>query len=168
MILPEDVINQYTFEQPNPTKLKEYLINHYNLLTLRKYKEQQQFLTAEEIYQHMSNKIIEFYTQHNNNKVLTNPAPPKLIKPTFWADEHLDTFKTFIQEQCTVTTKPTLKFKELMTTFTRVTNVEATYKWSARYADIFNTLNIKYERVIDPKYAHSTGTYYVYLKLKKI
>ena len=65
MILPEDVINEYKFEQPSPIGLKEYLINYYNSLTLHKYKEQQQFLTAKEIYQHMPNKIIDFYTQHN-------------------------------------------------------------------------------------------------------
>jgi hypothetical protein len=132
------------------------------LTTLRKYKNDGVFLTSEEIYQHMPNKIIEFYTANSNMTV------KKIKPPTFWADEHLETFKTFILEKCKASTTPDLKFKELMTTFTRLTNIEATYKWSAKYETIFNNLNIKYERVIDPKFSHSTGTFHLYLKFKNI
>jgi hypothetical protein len=159
MILPEEVINHYNFELQN-TKidaLKEHLIHHYNSLTLKKYKETGEFYSKDEIVDSLPPKIVEWFYYTKKDK-----------KQVFWAenDFYLEKFKTFIHSKYIQTDECQLKFKDLMISFGKLCQMDIPYTWSSKYAILCKNLDIKYEKVIDPRYANSTGTYHVNLKLK--
>ena len=167
MILPEDVINNYQFhDHPQIDELKTFLINHYNLMTLRKYKECKEFLLQDEILQQMPNQIISFYSQ--SKPAAHSTSQPILKSKSFWADDiqSLDQFATFIKTKYKISDTPSLKFKDLMLEFTKDTQIEATYTWSNKYESILTNLEIKFEKVVDPRFAQKggNGTTFVYLK----
>jgi len=169
MLLPEDVINNYQFtDQPQINELKTYLINYYNLMTLRKYKECEQFLSSEEILQQMPNQIINFYSLSKQIEKLSSLPLISTKSKGFWADDKqlLEQFTTFVKTKYKVVDTPSLKFKDLMLDFTKETNIETTYTWSNKYEVILTNLEIKFEKVVDPRFAQKggNGTCYVYLK----
>ena len=170
MILPEDVINNYPFEPTEQLdKLKTFLIHYYNATTLKKYKECNEFMTEQEIYAKMPNKIIEYYTMNNTINNTTNNTTnninvnlPKVVKNTSgWEDK----FEQFIKDKYTTSLTPDTKFKDIMIDFTDVSGVIVKHKWGKEYEALCNKLNIKYEKIVDPRYKGSTGTCYLYLKL---
>lgn len=171
MILPEDVINNYPFD-PNEQldKLKTFLIHYYNATTLRKYKDCNEFMSEKEIYEKMPNKIIEFYTTANNtsntsnvSNVNNNNNISKAIKNTIgWED----TFEQFIQDKYVTSLTPDIKFKDIMMEFAEACKVNVKYNWGKEYEVLCNKLNIKYEKISDPRYKGSSGTCYLYLKLQ--
>jgi hypothetical protein len=169
MILPEDVIHNYQFEikQPSIDELKTFLINHYNTLTLRKYKESNEFLTEQEIILKLPNLIIEFYS----NKPIPTPQTTLTVNKTkggFWLDDsnNLNQFTNFIQTHYEPVDSPTTKFKDLMCAFTKETGIESTSMWSSKYEAICDQLAIKYEKVVDPRFINKggNGTCFVFLK----
>ena len=156
MELPETIINQYNFEINNRdiVLLKQYLINHYNMLTLRQYKESKTFLSKEDILTNMPIKIVEWYSAKSKDK-----KDKKL-----WIDDtdSVVKFTTFLKSY-SKTEDCTLKFKNLMVQFSQIVpNIPLS--WNVKYESLFDELNIKYEKIVDPRYQGSSGTCYVNLK----
>jgi hypothetical protein len=164
MILPEDIINNYQFENNDKLDdLKQHLINHYNTLTLRHYKDTNEFLTQDDILKQMPNLIIKFYTQQNQS--INKPV----LKPKgFWAEnvDCLETFKTFLSNHYNTVDCPTTKFKDLMIHYEKESGVEVSQTWCAKYETLCNQLNIQYKKIVDPRYKNSTGVCFVFLKSK--
>lgn len=152
MILPEEVINNYTFDKQNK-ELKTYLIHHYNNLTLKKYKESEKFYTKEEILESLPQTMLSFY-----NKSTT--------KKEHWTedDDMLEQFKVFLKKYEASET-PSLKFKDFMTAFSTFIKKDIPLSFCSKYASLCDKYNIKYEKVVDPRYSNSTGTCYVKLQL---
>lgn len=170
MILPEDTINNYQFNNnPQLNELKNYLINYYNSMTLKKYKECQQFLTEEDILMQMPNQIINFYSS-SFVPLKTTSQPIVKAKGGFWADDKqlLDQFSSYINTKYKISASPTLKFKDLMLNFTRDTHIETTYTWSSKYESILSGLDIKFEKVVDPRFANKGGNGTTFLYLQEV
>jgi hypothetical protein len=166
MILPEEVINNYPFETNNDN-LKLYLINYYNLMTLRNYKETGQFYTEQEILIKMPNKIIEFYTNNVEKQEMKDIKCDK--KKGFWTDDKVlvDKLDTFIKTKYNVSSTPDVKFKDLMTEFSKYTGMDLPNTWSVKYESICTEMDIKWEKVIDPRYiGKGNGTCYLFLTPK--
>lgn len=164
MILPEDIINNYPFESNEQLdKLKTFLINYYNGATLKKYKECNEFLYEQEIYAKMPNKIIEFYTTNNtsNTKNTANTTVSNKVKnPEAWEDK----FEEFIKDNYVVSLTPDTKFKDIMIDFNESSGITVKQNWGKDYEALCNKLNIKYEKIVDPRYKGSSGTCYLFLK----
>jgi hypothetical protein len=152
MILPEDVVNQ--FEQIDD-KFKQFLINHYNDLTLKNYKKTGVFLTEKELIDDIPIMLKQYIIKQ-----------PKMTPKGFWAldPNDFDCFQSFIVNHYDVVDSPTTKFKDLMTLFSKETGIEVPCIWNNKYETLWNKMNIKYEKITFPKC--KTGTYYVYLKNK--
>ena len=170
MILPEDVINNYPFETSD-NNLKVFLINHYNLMTLRNYKEVGEFYTEQEIVSKMPNKIIEYYTNNNTNshKEVKSESKYDKGKKGFWADDKalLDKFDDYIKSKYMKSSTPDVKFKDLMTEFGKHIHMDIPNTWSTKYETICHEMDIKWERVIDPRYiGKGNGTCHLFLTPK--
>lgn len=150
-ILPEEVINNYTFDKQNK-ELKLYLINHYNNLTLKKYKEHNVFYTKEEILESLPQTMLSFYN--------------KSTKKEHWTEDEdvLKQFKVFLEKYIASET-PALKFKDFMIAFSTYIKKDISLSFCSKYALLCDKYNIKYEKVVDPRYSNSTGTCYVKLEL---
>lgn len=162
MILPEDIINNYPFEK-NDEQLKLFLINYYNLMTLRNYKQKGIFYTEQEMYDKMPNKIMEFYISKPDLKI------DKTKKSVFWADDKIlyEKFNSFIQLKYNVSLTSDVKFKDVMIDFSKYINMEVPITWSSKYETIIDDLNIKYEKVIDPRFiGKGNGTCHLFLTPK--
>lgn len=167
MLLPEDIINNYQFsDHAQLNELKIYLINYYNLMTLRKYKECQNFLSENEILLQMPNQIINFYSSSSIKS--TTSLPLIKTKSGFWADDKqlLEQFTNFIKTKYKTSDTPSIKFKDLMLAFNKETHIETTYTWSLKYETILNNLDVKFEKVVDPRFSSrgGSGTTYLFLK----
>lgn len=160
MILPEEIINTYTFEKQNEP-LKTHLIHYYNDLTLKKYKEKGQFCSKEEIVETLPTQIIKWYNQEVKEK--------EKPKSNLWSDEEDEKFKTFLNKY-EHTETATSKFKDFMTAFATENNLIIPVSWNNKYEILCDKHNIKYEKIVDPRYAHKggSGTCYVNLRLKSI
>lgn len=170
MILPEDVINNYPFEGTEQLdKLKTFLIHYYNSTTLRKYKECNEFMSELEIYAKMPNKIIEFYTTNNNtttpNIIVNNSIVNSKIPKNTIGWEYK--FAQYITDKYVTSLTPDTKFKDIMIDFADDCKVTVKSNWGKEYEMLCNNLNIKYEKIVDPRYKGSSGTCYLYLKLQQ-
>lgn len=157
-MIPEDIVNNYNVTD----KLcKDYLINHFNRLSLQHYKNNNSLLEEEKIKEALPNKILDYYA--SSKKTTTKTADK------FWADDdqYLSTFKLFISEKYDVSAAPDTKFKDFLTSFSVYSGINMTCTWSSKYENLCNKLNIKFEKVVDPRFANKgTGTCYVFLKEK--
>jgi hypothetical protein len=164
MILPEEVINDYPFENTDDN-LKLFLINYYNLMTLRNYKETGEFYREQDIVSKMPNKIIEYYTTKK-------PEVKEIkieLKKGFWAEDPLllDKLDTYIKSKYNVSSTPDVKFKDLMTEFAKHIGMDIPNTWSTKYQTMCHDINIKWERVIDPRYiGKGNGTCHLFLTPK--
>lgn len=176
MILPEEIINDYPFDNtPRLNDMKQYLIHHYNAQTLKQYQKQQTFMTKDEIMNSMPMKIVDFFNTTKSvekkpvEKTLVEKklVEKKLPKEKFWADEldQLEAFRIFVDTKYEPSTTPDLKFKDLMTAYNSFSNNDVPCTWSAKYDAVFKKLDIKIEKVQDPRYARQggSGTCYVLL-----
>ena len=178
MELPEDIITQYAFTQPlgtpdrqsPPKELIDYLIHDFNALTLKNYKESQKFLTKEEILTSLPNKIIGFYTISQPPKsVISSPrATAKSVKSWTDDEQQVEAFREFIHDAYQPSDKPDSKFKDVMTAFCSHKSFEYPCVWSMKYEELCQKLNIKYEKVVNPRFASSFGTCFLYLKGKTL
>lgn len=153
-MIPEDIISTCNI---NDKTLKDYLVNHFNRLSLQHYKTTQQLLSEDEIKNAIPNKITEFYKKPISNK-----------KDDIKKDDWEDAFKSFIDTKYDVSTTPDTKFKDLMTSFTAFSGITVTCTWCAKYETLCQKLNIKFEKIVDPRFAAKggAGTCHVYLRLK--
>lgn len=160
-VIPEDVINTYQFA--NATQLpvlKTYLTNHYNLETLRLYKNTGQFLTKEEILTGLPNKIIEFYSTSTPVKAT------KMVKEKFWTEDEqlLAKFREFLSEKYKVSDSPDTKFKDLMVKFGEHIQQSLPVVWSKNYETMCANLDIKFDKIVNPRFQGSSGTCHVFLR----
>lgn len=148
MILPEEILSNLP---KCSSELKTHLIHHFNAETLKKYQQSGQFLTKEEILIAMPGIVTTFYKPE---KVKVNIEYQQL--------------KDVVDNHYTVTESPTLKFKELITHFNKLTKSSWPTSWSSKYEAGCPWLTT--EKVIDQRFADrgGSGTCYVYLKLKSI
>ncbi|HSW76862.1 MAG TPA: hypothetical protein VLG50_07440 [Candidatus Saccharimonadales bacterium] len=165
MLIPEDIINDYQFNiTTNINQLKTYLINHYNAETLTCYKNSNLFLTKDEIFATLPNKIIEFYTLNSKNVV------KKKEKEKFWTEDEevLNQFKAYMDLKYVVSETADVKFKSLMEGFNEHTSRSYPVTWSKNYDTMCQKLNIKYEKKLDERFANKggNGTCFVFLKSK--
>src|SRR6187431_1223795 len=154
MILPETVINAYNFgvTNKNVVALKEYLINHFNSMSIKRYHEILEFYTREDIILDMHTKIVEFYSTVNVTKQFKNKD--KISHDgKMWIEnnEIVNKLKDFIST-CVIVEECTLKFKDFMIAFSQSINTPLPYYWNAKYEPLFDTLNIKCEKIVDPRY----------------
>ena len=167
MILPEEVINGYDFGNGNKniTLLKEYLIHHFNTMTLRRYKEMHEFYTKEDIILALPPKIVEFYSikqpKHKDTKDKFKPNDGKM-----WIEDNeiVEKLKVFI-DHCVKTEECTLKFKDFMMAFSQSINTPLPFYWNAKYEPLFDTLNVKCQKIVDPRYQQGSGTCHINLKI---
>ena len=173
---PEDLIHSYHFnniKHEQLSSLKTHLINHYNLMTLRQYKEKGQFLSQNDIVFDLPNQMMTWFDNqvHKNTNISKVKVTKMNKKPGHWTDntEQLDIFKQFIDDYYDRTDKESLKFKELMIAFVNETGIQVGCSWNVHYESVFNTFEITYEKKVDPRFAHqnTSGTCYVYLQPKK-
>jgi len=165
--IPEDIINQYPFDANTKQVqlLKVYLIHHFNTLTLQHLKKHQVIMSKNDIMVLLPNKIIDYYSTSKGEKK-TNEKKEK--KKEFWSDDddQLAMFKTFIHTHYRTSEIPDVKFKDLMLAYNLDTEQSVPTSWSAKYASLFTTLNIKFDKIVSPKFAHQGGggTCYVFLQ----
>lgn len=101
-----------------------------------------------------------------------SPPPPVAKTPstrndgTEWVDniDSVRKFTEFVQSRYVVSNRPETKFADLLRVFTVHSGVATGNKWSARYASICATLNLRVEKV--PTEQFQSGVYHVYLRLR--
>lgn len=165
MELPEDIIAEYNFTTLPAKELVDYLIHNFNALTLKSYKENQKFLTKNEIIAVLPSKIVEYYSQ-NTPKSTARPIPKS--SPKSWVDDpqQVDKFNKFIAKCYQVSDKPDSKFKDVMTDYCLEEKLDYPCVWSSKYEELCHKLGIKYEKIVNPRFATSTGTCHLYLRSK--
>lgn len=87
MILPEEIINEYNFDNC----LKSHIVAHYNNLTLRKYNETGEFSTKIEILESLPH-IISYYSQYKTHNKFINEHVSSLSKEKLYnfLRDHID------------------------------------------------------------------------------
>jgi hypothetical protein len=188
---PEDIVNSYNFKatvvaESDIPVTKEELINHFNKLTLKLFKETGKFLTREFILDSIPNKIVEI----TNSKikvvipVVNRASTPKTTNtiPTIktsttksasqsWLNnpEYVERFEDFFTTNYDHVDTPMTKFKDFLIDFTNETGITVVPAWNNRYEQLCQQLSIKIEKVVDPNFNYNnSGTYYAYIQRKNV
>jgi hypothetical protein len=87
----------------------------------------------------------------------------------FWADDeaNLNLFKNFINSKYDVSDSADTKFKDLMTAFSNHSGITISCIWSTKYENLCQKINLKFDKVVNPRYAsQGSGTCHVFLTPK--
>ena len=110
-------------------------------------------------------KIVKFYSikqpKHKDTKDKIKPNDCKM-----WIEDNeiVEKLKVFIGH-CVKTEECTLNFKDFMMAFSQSINTPLPYYWNAKYEPLLDTLNVKYEKIVGPRYQQGSSTCHVNLKL---
>ncbi len=156
-MIPEDIIDNFKLTDQ---VLKDYLINHFNRLSLQHYKEHQTLLSSDKVTTALPSLMANFYK--SNDVVVAKKTG------SFWAEDedNINTLTSFIKERYIVSTTPDTKFKDLMTAFAASSGLTIVCIWSNKYEKLCQKINLKFEKVVNPKFSSKGGTCHVYLKSK--
>lgn len=181
--VPREIIEEYDFSSlslPDGYSISEVkflLTVYFNDETLHHYKSFKTFLSPLTIYRKIPealNQIKEIQLPKHLSALSnsSSPTPPPSSSSSkinrskaHWTTnpEIVARFSNYIRDHYDFSPLPSTKVNMILKGFAAETGLEVGSVWSPKLETIFSSLNIKVERIVDPRYPKSAGTYHVYL-----
>ena len=184
-VIPRQVIEAYDFSilpvaKENLDTVKQVLTNHFNALFCEHHLKTGQPLPAVQVALGIPAAIKELYSK---DAKIFSQSPVSLDAPAngrrrrdrkseekkepFWTETRGDDFVSFLKEEYVPSTYPETKFKDALTTFVKLhPEIRTQLQWNSRYQPLCEKAGVKVERVFDPNYPKSEGTYHLHLRAK--